>query len=66
MLELFFVLCFLKDWENMLGRFEGYGGRLLASFGEVVGLERPKRSLVQGFSLNGPCQRGGYTSCRFL
>ena len=32
----------------------------------VPSLERPKRSLVQGFSLNGPCQRGGYTSCRFL
>ena len=28
----------------------------------------PKRSLAQGFSLNGPCQRGagGYTSCRCL
>ena len=28
--------------------------------------ERPKRSLAQGFSLNGPCQRGRYTSCRFF
>ena len=22
--------------------------------------------LAEGFSLNGPCQRGGYTTCRFL
>ena len=25
----------------------------------IMCLERPKRSLEQGFSLNGPCQRGG-------
>ena len=33
---------------------------------QVISLERPKRSLAQGFSLKGPCQSGGYTSCRFL
>ena len=26
----------------------------------------PGHGLAQGFSLNGPCQRGGYTSCRCL
>ena len=25
---------------------------------DVPGLERPKRSLAQGFSLKGPCKRG--------
>ena len=29
-------------------------------------LERPKRSLAQGFSLNGPCQRGGTQVADFL
>ena len=29
-------------------------------------LSGPKCSLAQGFSLNGPCQSGGYTSCRCL
>ena len=31
----------------------------------AITLERPKRSLAQGFSLNGPCQRGGTQVAEF-